>query len=423
MAFEDLLIGDKLLSPSGRYLLHLIACGLHGREPGPLPAGASWERVHDLASWNSVGGVSWAGARHRAHEMPEALARAWAADADTTLWRRLQFDTERERVLAALADAGFSYLPLKGVLIAPMYPDPSMRAMADNDILYGRIEPDPAGGYRVRGANEGQRAETVRRGSNEVARVMADLGYKTSDPLGLGNHDAFERAPIFNFELHRSLFLDSDSWIGPFANPWALAVPDAPGSPAYHFEPSDFYAYLIGHAYKHFEAGGTGIRSAVDEFVELGHMGSSLDRDRVDAVLSEMGLTEFEACLRAASLAAFGEGACEPGGPALDPDADALLAFMMRAGTYGTTDIATERKLERESERLGKKGRGLSISEKLAYLWRRIKMPEQERLAWYPVLGRYKVLRPAFYVARVVKIFRKLPKVTREVRRVREYGE
>lgn len=120
----------------------------------PFAEPPSWPRVHAMAVRNSVEGLTWAGveALGLAGELPEGLAGRWRDESLMTMWRRLQFDAERERVLAALKAAGFAVLPLKGAAMAHLYPDPSMRSMADNDILYGRVEPLPADSSAVEGS-------------------------------------------------------------------------------------------------------------------------------------------------------------------------------------------------------------------------------------------------------------------------------
>lgn len=412
----------KTLNPSSRYLIHLLACGLHGRPAQALPKGASWEQVHALARWNSVEGAAWAGAHSQADAMPADLARTWAAAANLTMWRRLQFDTEREHVLAALDDAGFSYLPLKGVLIAPLYPDASMRAMADNDILYGYVEPDPDGGFRVRGDTPEERDRTVKQGTRDVARVMEGLGYVAED-LGRYHHDGFQKAPIFNFELHRALIPaseaagDSPLLAGPFENPWKLALPDEPGGHAFHFTEEIHYLFIVAHAYKHFHGGGTGIRNAVDEYVVWNAWHDRIDLGVIAPYLDEMGVRDFELRLRDVSLEAFGERACNVALPALSADADGMLAYMLGSGTYGTLENHVANDLE---SRFGEDGEP-AWRVKLGYLAQRISMPEETRRDLYPVLGTHKALAPLFYLARIGKLVSKLPKVARETGYITRY--
>ena len=143
--------GAKLtpaLRAAGLALAQLMRVGMLGAPLEGLPAlqdGATWENVRVLAKHDSVEAIAWAGLDEAARSaLPEELRHAWGAAADLTLLRQLQFDVERERITARMEAGGLSWLPLKGVLIAGYYPQPGLRSMSDNDILYGFVEPEPA---------------------------------------------------------------------------------------------------------------------------------------------------------------------------------------------------------------------------------------------------------------------------------------
>ncbi|MDU1389842.1 MAG: nucleotidyltransferase family protein, partial [Eggerthella sp.] len=124
---------------SAFYLIHLMSCALNDVQPCSLPEGASWDEVYALAEFNSVEGLAWTSAR-RVRDVPADMLKEWSATADMTLYRCVSYGIERGAVLAALADRGLSWLPLKGALLVDLYPSPHMRSMADNDILYGFVE-------------------------------------------------------------------------------------------------------------------------------------------------------------------------------------------------------------------------------------------------------------------------------------------
>lgn len=114
-----------------------------------------------------------------------------------------EFDMERETILEVLEKKGIACLPLKGILVAGYYPEAGMRWMCDNDILYGYVEKNEAGGWKLRGKNASEQEIWTERARQELVTVMADLGYKVKSLQG--NHDCFYKAPFFNFEMHRSL--------------------------------------------------------------------------------------------------------------------------------------------------------------------------------------------------------------------------
>ena len=165
------------LRAAGLTLARLMRAGMLGAPLGELPAlqdGGTWENVYALAKHDSVEAIAWAGLGEAARAaLAGELRKSWGSAADLTLLRQLQFDVERERITAQMETDGLSWLPLKGVLIAGYYPQPGLRSMSDNDILYGFVEPEPDGrGFRIKGAAEAERAETVERGTEAIVGIM-----------------------------------------------------------------------------------------------------------------------------------------------------------------------------------------------------------------------------------------------------------
>ena len=72
-------------------------------------------------------------------------------------------------------------MPLKGSILKEWYPKFGMREMADNDILF----------------------DATRR--QQVRNIFANRGYSI-ESYNKGNHDAYEKPPIYNFEMHVALF-------------------------------------------------------------------------------------------------------------------------------------------------------------------------------------------------------------------------
>jgi len=183
---------------SAFYLIHLMSCALNDVQPCSLPEGASWDEVYALAEFNSVEGLAWTSAR-RVRDVPADMLKEWSATADMTLYRCVSYGIEREAVLAALADRGLSWLPLKGALLVDLYPSPHMRSMADNDILYGFVEEDPAGGFRIAGATEADRERTTARAVRVAVEVMEARGYRTISKTAIMSRSLRTLTSISNF--------------------------------------------------------------------------------------------------------------------------------------------------------------------------------------------------------------------------------
>ena len=72
-------------------------------------------------------------------------------------------------------------MPLKGAVLKDLYPKHDMRQMADNDILFD---------------------VTCQK---EIRDYFVSHGYEVIS-YAKGNHDVYEKPPVYNFEMHTALF-------------------------------------------------------------------------------------------------------------------------------------------------------------------------------------------------------------------------
>ena len=156
------------------------------------------------------------------------------------------------QVSAALENAGIWYMPLKGAIIKDLYSRFAMGEMSDYDILF-----------------DASRA-------TDVKNIMVEQGFKVKT-FGIGPDDSYIKPPVTNFEMHTALFGDKhdEKLQGYYRNVKDHLLKDEGNNYGYHFSPEDFYIYLIAHEHKHFQGGGSGLRSLLDTFVYL----SSTDLD------------------------------------------------------------------------------------------------------------------------------------------------
>ncbi len=267
------------------------------------------------------------------------------------------FDLERADVLAALEEAGIRYMPLKGCILKDHYPRLGMRQMADIDIL---IDPE--------------RRE-------DVQRIMEEKGY-TSKLMPHGAHDTYQKPPVFNFEMHRMLFSirNGEKLYHYFRNIWDRVIKDGDNAFGCHLSPEDFYLHLVAHEYKHYSGGGTGLRSLLDTWVYLRHMGESMDRAYLAGELEKLELTDFEKANRELARKVFE-------GEALTKTEEEMLDYIIASGTYGTE----KHKAENQVTEQGRTG----------YLLERAFPPMQVMQAMYPVLDRWPILLPLCWLRRL----------------------
>ena len=286
---------DKAVTNSNeRYLLHLFARALNGAAPRDIPADCAWETVYGLAAQNGVLGLVWEAAKHL-DSSPNGRRSTWEQVASSVFIRNVQLDADRAEIVERLAERGVSYLVLKGAALLPHYPSLSMRSMSDNDVLFGYVEADSDGGYRVRGASEEERATSLEEAGHVVRAVMLDMGYTVLEHSGDVCDIQFSKAPYYRYEMHFALMERHRPYYFYFANPWKRAVPVGVEEPEkgreFRFSDEDQYVYMIVHAYKHENMGGEGIRILGDIAISLRAAGEGFDLAYVEEELSQSRFT------------------------------------------------------------------------------------------------------------------------------------
>ena len=352
----------------GLCLLRLMVRGLRDEAPDGLPSGLSWDRVFSLAVQNRIEGLTWHSACHKASDMPDGLAHEWEKRARATELRRIQFDAERELLVEALSNAGISAMPVKGAAFAHLYPALDMRAMGDNDILYGLVERGDDGVWHVCGQDFDQRLKSMGEARDRLVGVMGELGYvaHVDAPL-LSCHDyKFTKPPFLVFEMHHAL---TNKWASeelPFSDPWAGAKRVGGGDDSgtgcvLRMSREAEYAYFVFHAFKHLLFGGVGIRVLADLRVLLDAWESDMDWELVKGYLGPPDALGFEADLRGLCDRVFSD--------ALEPGDDRWIARMVSEGVYGLpTNKSYANHARSLARRLGLKGPEELLGHPMMYL-------------------------------------------------------
>lgn len=305
-------------------------------------------------------------------QCPIQTARRFQEKKAQSIRKTMLMDAEREALLDFFEKSGVWYLPLKGAMLSGAYPQYGTRQFADNDILF-----DPA---RWR----------------EVRDFMKRRGYKVKS-VGKQAHDTYHKPPVYNFELHRRLFMDEKN---PFLTAAAdyyddvkeRLIKDEGNRFGYHFRDEDFYAYFLAHSYMHWEGNGTGLRTVLDVYLYR-RARPDMDGAYIAGELQKLGLTEFEALFRALGEKLFGPAPA----PALTGAEQKALAWLERAGMYGTLERSVQNNLRRLQGGEGPTG-GRTRTK---YLLRRV-FPDRE---WYrinaPFVYRHGWVKPFFWVYRL----------------------
>lgn len=351
-------------------LLYLMRCALNATVPKQITE-LNYEALYKLASFHSVTAMI-AMALESGHLLTEPYAseeciKKWKETRVKAKRKNILLDTERELLLEQMELMGIWYLPLKGSILKEMYPKLGMRQMADNDILFDAAY------------------------AQQVKDLMIGRGYKVI-AFGRGNHDVYEKEPIYNFEFHTALFdeIAHSDWAAYYENIYERLLRLPGTNHGCCFSNEDFYIYLILHAYKHFDGSGNGVRFLSDLYVFLQKERKNLDWSYMLAELKKLGIDEFEEQVRKLTFKLFSpveeeEIFMETKNnlqsifvmPLTEKEKE-LLLYMIGSGTYGTIDNFVDKELHK----LQGNEETLTVRTKIKYTLHRI-FPDIEFMKQY----------------------------------------
>jgi len=371
-------------------MIYLAACALQNVVPADeVMEAMAFERVYRLAKSQTMAAVTFYGLERwekaKTAVAPELWTK-WKEAREKAIRKNLLFDIEREKLFSFLEKTGIWYLPLKGSVMKELYPQPGMRQMADNDILFDSSFRDEVYDYMI-----GQGYESDFYDPKTAVDVLNEDGYTV--------HDTYLKQPIYNFEMHMALFAKSRNpkWLAYYENVKERLQKDEGNGYGYHFRDEDFYVYMTAHASKHFNNGGHGLRNLMDVYVYLSQK-TNLDRAYLERELGALELTEHEGIIRSLAEKLFGNSfiRLQEDMSGISEKEKEVLEICLSSGTYGTEKRLVENRLKEMSGE-----ESITVKERLKYLFRRL-IPEKEvLLIRYPKLARKKYLLPLCVLIRM----------------------
>ena len=388
---------QKEIDKTGADMLYLITCALHNQTPDKdkvcemnLTALYRYAKRHTLAAItydalellaSSIGEGLRALAKD---DTVVSVLTKWKETRDKALRKNLMLDAARKKLFQYMDAEHIWYMPLKGAILKELYPRQEMRQMADNDILFDAEYEAAVKDYFVR------------------------EGYEVIS-YAKGNHDVYEKEPVYNFEMHTSLFGEAHNEV------WAEYYKDIQSKLnksdnhfQYSFTDEDFYIYFIVHAFKHFDGCGTGIRYFVDSYVYRN--AKNLDWGYIERELDKLGVLAFEKTFRSISMKIFGKGEAVS---RLNREEYSMLCDSMFAGTYGNLQSGIDKKLHKIQ---GNEDR-ITKNTKVKYIIGRLFPPMSYYKAYYPFIYKTRIFIPFFVIFRMVRgVLQHWREMMREIR-------
>lgn len=364
------------ITRTSEQLLYLMACALQGvsaREE--ILADADLKQLLIMARRHSVASMVCMALEKTAifANADETAKKQWLEAKNKAIRKNMLLDAERKAILHELEIQGIWYMPLKGSILKDWYPKPGMREMADNDILV-----DPSG-------------------REQVQEIFQNRGYKTVS-FRKSNHDEYEKPPIYNFEMHVSLFHGIYKGLAEqYENVKERLLPVDGTAYQFAFTPEDFYVFALAHAHKHYSHSGTGVRTLADIYVMERHLGDIMDRDEVEQKLTQLGIADYEQHSRVLAEKLF--SAVRPlAETELTEDEKEMLLYYCNATTYGTVDNRVNNRLHELQEN----SEDIKLWTKVKYCCVRL-FPGREFCKFaYPFVYKHPWTLPFFWVWRIV---------------------
>lgn len=333
-----------------------------------------WRTTYQLAKMHSIAALLYEVATDYI-KTDESLAGEWKTEREKAMVREITFDGARTQIYRALEEAGIRYLPLKGVIINKMYGQPGRRTFSDNDILYD---------------------ENCRQ---KLLAIMAGLGYELVSKEQ-DHHDIFTKAPVLNFEMHKTLMDTGSEFEAYYDNIFDRAVRVEGCQCAYRMTDEDFYIFFVVHMYEHYREGGVGLRFINDMYVIRRQL--SPDHNLVQKELKKLKLDKFHETFNTVVDYVFDGGS-------LNEEARQMLKYIITSGIYGNQDNVIDNRMKKSGNRVG-------------YLLTRIFLPYSEMKKQYPILAKWKMLLPFMWVHRWFAVLfskKRRSNAAREVQRLK----
>ena len=347
---------------SAIYVIQLVAAAINNAQPPEKRDDISWKDVIDFARAQSVLNIIAYSCEKLSHK-PDAETMQFLRE-----FRKQKIVVEAEQQIEAedamdrLEEMKIRHMALKGFVVKNLYPSPDMRTMGDIDILVDSVRMD------------------------DIVEAFKAEGFSFSGHGDL--HSNIERGNV-HFEFHRALVNKSyKNLTAYFGNGFDRALKTDGCEYRYELSREDMYIYLLAHLAKHYRYGGTGIRTVLDLYVYR-RAYPDLDMEYILRETSEIGIDKFEKKVEAIADNWFSGS--------FDGELNSVSAYIISGGVYGKHDLNVVNEMINEN-----KDKSIAAG-KVKQIIHMIFPGYGLMSEWFPILKKFKVLLPVFWVFRWFK--------------------
>ncbi len=316
--------------------------------PDVLSALYSLSKRHDLAHIvaNSLYKNGFAG--------DDEIFSKFSQENIKSVYRCIQMNYALKEICNTFNDEHIPYIPLKGSVIRPHYPEESMRTSCDIDILIKEENLDAA------------------------INALIQKGFKCGEK---NYHDVSLYSPNkIHLELHFNIQENIDTLDVVLKDAWKYAT--LKHNSCYEFTKEFFLFHAFAHMSYHFLSGGCGIRPLMDIWVMEHKMGISYHQAR--ELLEKAGIYVFATEISNLVDVCFSD---KP----QDAFSDTLLSYIFDGGVYGSSQnkIAVKKENTKSTFR---------------YSMQRLFMSYRDMTVIFPILKKLPFLLPFCWIIRIFKM-------------------
>ena len=238
---------------------------LRGR-PTTFSEEPNWNTLCVWADIHKLGGIFYA---QCAGELQDAsvqrkLSKAFGA----AISHGVNLQADYSALRSALSEHQIPFVPIKGIVIAPHYPDPELRTMGDIDLL-------------------------IRQEDREIIRqALTDRGF-TNTKWSEKECDYKKGTSLFELQ---TILMKADEPLAETVNQyfndfWPHVIFDADETPV--MEPNFHFLYLVGHIAKHLRWVGIGFRQFYDLAIMMERSGICYDWAAIHRSAEQIGFDRF----------------------------------------------------------------------------------------------------------------------------------
>lgn len=262
-----------------------------------------------------------------------------------------------KQICQILNDAKIPFVPLKGAVIRPLYPEPWLRTSCDIDVL------------------------VEEKNLKKATDALFDNGYKRLDK---NFHDiTFLANSGTHIELHFNVNELDAKLDSVLCTAWNYAK--SKEDYLYAFSNEFFIFHALAHIVCHFRNGGCGIRTILDLWLILKIF--SFDEDKLNALISMAGIEKFyDSIVKLTKVWFEGEEHSEL--------TSQMQSYILTGGVYGTTNNKVTVSMAKKQN-------------KFKAVIYRLLPPYSIMKSMYPNLGKHPILLPFYWVKRMFKLISK----------------